>query len=52
MDVFDAVKSFPHLRELILAVDEYKDILWREGNARNALFFLQQGLPSQVVIMI
>lgn len=39
MDIFDAVKSFPHFWELILAVDEYKDILWREGNARNALFF-------------
>jgi hypothetical protein len=52
IDVFDAVKSFPHLRELIIAVDQYEDILWREGNARNALFFLLQGLPSQVVIMI
>jgi hypothetical protein len=51
INVFDAVRSFPHLRELIIAVDKYKDILWREGNAHNALFLLQ-GLPSQVVITI
>jgi hypothetical protein len=39
INVFDAVKSFPHLRELFLVVNKYEDILWREGNARNALFF-------------
>jgi hypothetical protein len=52
MDVFDAVKSFPHLQELILAVNKYESILWREGNARNALFSVMHDLPAQVVIMI
>ncbi|MCK7580966.1 MAG: hypothetical protein MZV65_38700 [Chromatiales bacterium] len=52
MDVLDAVKSFPHLQELILAVDKYESILWREGNARNALFSVMRDLPSKVVITI
>jgi hypothetical protein len=52
MDVLDAVKSFPHLQELILAVDKNKSILWREGNARNALFSVMRDLPSKVVITI
>jgi hypothetical protein len=52
MDVLDAVKSFPHLQELILAVDTNESILWREGNARNALFSVMRDLPSKVVITI
>jgi hypothetical protein len=52
MDVFDAVKSFPHLQDLFLAVDHEDLILWREGNARNALFSVMRDLPSKVVIMI
>jgi hypothetical protein len=52
MDKLDAVKSFPHLQELILVVDKYKSILWREGNACNALFSVMRDLPSKVVITI
>jgi hypothetical protein len=52
MDILDAVKSFPHLQELILVVDKYKSILWRERNARNALFSVMCNLPSKVVITI
>ena len=52
MDVLDAVKSFPHLEELILAVDCDNSILWREGNARNALFSVMRDLPSRVIITI
>jgi hypothetical protein len=52
MDVLDAVKPFPHLEELILAVDCDDSILWREGNARNALFSVMRDLPSKVILTI
>jgi hypothetical protein len=52
MDVLDAVKSFPHLEELILAVDHDDLILWREGNASNAVFSVMRDLPSKIIITI
>jgi hypothetical protein len=52
MDLLDAVKSFPHLEELILVVDRDDSILWREGNAHNALFSMMHDLPSKVIITI
>jgi hypothetical protein len=52
MDVLDAVKSLPHLEELILVVDHDNLIIWREGNARNALFSVMRDLPSKLVIEI
>jgi hypothetical protein len=47
MAVLDAVKSFPNLEELILAVDCDYSILWREGNACNALFSVMRDLPAK-----
>jgi hypothetical protein len=52
MDILDAVKSFPHLEELILVMDCDNLILWREGNACNALFSVMRDLPSKVIITI
>jgi ankyrin repeat protein len=52
MDVLDAVKSHPHLQELILAWDYHDSILWREGNARNALISVLRDLPSTTAISI
>jgi hypothetical protein len=50
MDIFDAVKSFPDLEQLILVVDCEDSILWREGDTRNALFSVMRDLPSKVII--
>jgi hypothetical protein len=52
MDVLDAIKSFPNLEQLILAVDHQDSILWREGETRNALFSVLRDLPSKVIIEI
>jgi hypothetical protein len=52
MDILDAVKSHPHLEELILAMNCDDSILWREGNARNALFSVMRDLPSNIIITI
>jgi hypothetical protein len=52
MDVLDAVKSFPHLEQLLLAVSHDDLIVWREGNAGNALFSVMRDLPSKVIILI
>jgi hypothetical protein len=52
MDVLDAVESHPHLKELLLAVDHPDSILWRAGNARNALISVLCDLPSTTAISI
>jgi hypothetical protein len=52
MDILDAVKSQPHLKELNLAVDDPNSILWRESNARNALISVLRDLPSTTAISI
>jgi hypothetical protein len=52
MDVLDAVQMHPHLKELILAVDDPNSILWRDGNARNALIAVIRNLPSTTAISI
>jgi hypothetical protein len=53
MDILDVVKSFPHLEEeLVLVVYSEDSILWREGNAHNALFSVMRDFPSKVVITI
>jgi hypothetical protein len=52
MDILDAVKSFPHLEEPILAMDRDDSILWRDGIACNALFSVMRDLPSKIIITI
>jgi proteasome lid subunit RPN8/RPN11 len=52
MDILDAVYSHPHITELSLAMDDHNSILWREGNALNAMISVLRDLLSTTAILI